>query len=209
MLVDPKVSRRKFEREVATLQGQSRLLAQRGCLVLGLEYPFVDILVLPERSLRVSFPTAKTSSIVIVGPGTAVASVEFAMLMTRPFIARISLDDFDLCAPSVRFLDVRSRKDLTAQEIVPGNLMAEDGRVQQVVLADHPVHHRSFLCVRGVREYHDHPQHTGDDWFLYRGRIGLFDIVDLIWRTCVATFRAHLVIQPSAMQLRFEYDLKT
>lgn len=27
-----------------------------------------------------------------------------------------------------------------------------------------------FLCIRGVREYHRHPAHTGDSWFLYRGR---------------------------------------
>ena len=27
-----------------------------------------------------------------------------------------------------------------------------------------------FLCIRGVREYHRHPAHTGDAWLLHRGR---------------------------------------
>jgi len=26
-----------------------------------------------------------------------------------------------------------------------------------------------FLCLPGVREYHRHPAHTGDSWFLHRG----------------------------------------
>ena len=25
-----------------------------------------------------------------------------------------------------------------------------------------------FLCLVGVREYHDHPAHTGDAWWLHR-----------------------------------------
>jgi hypothetical protein len=25
-----------------------------------------------------------------------------------------------------------------------------------------------FFCIRGVREYHSNPAHTGDSWFLYR-----------------------------------------
>lgn len=26
-----------------------------------------------------------------------------------------------------------------------------------------------FLCLAGVREYHNNPGHTGDSWFLHRG----------------------------------------
>lgn len=25
-----------------------------------------------------------------------------------------------------------------------------------------------FICLPGVREYHEHPGHTGDSWFLHR-----------------------------------------
>ncbi len=29
-----------------------------------------------------------------------------------------------------------------------------------------------FLCVAGVREYHEHPAHSGDQWELYRSSGG-------------------------------------
>ena len=26
-----------------------------------------------------------------------------------------------------------------------------------------------FLCIPGVREYHEHPAHSGDSWLLHKG----------------------------------------
>lgn len=39
-----------------------------------------------------------------------------------------------------------------------------------------------FLCVAGVREYHDHPAHSGDPWELHRttGAGSLVRLLDLI-----------------------------
>lgn len=31
-------------------------------------------------------------------------------------------------------------------------------------------HDTPFLCLPGVREYHDHPGHSGDHWWLHRAR---------------------------------------
>jgi hypothetical protein len=30
-----------------------------------------------------------------------------------------------------------------------------------------------FICIPGVREYHNHPSHTGDSWLLYRKKAGV------------------------------------
>ncbi|WP_241359668.1 putative metal-binding protein, partial [Escherichia coli] len=41
-----------------------------------------------------------------------------------------------------------------------------------------------FLCLPGVREYHDHPAHTGDSWLLHRrsGEGSLHFILESIWK---------------------------
>ena len=40
-----------------------------------------------------------------------------------------------------------------------------------------------FLCLPGVREYHDNPAHTGDSWLLHRGsgEGSLVFILEKIW----------------------------
>jgi hypothetical protein len=41
-----------------------------------------------------------------------------------------------------------------------------------------------LLCVPGVREYHNHPGHSGDSWLLHRGTgTGtLFFVLDVLYR---------------------------
>lgn len=47
---------------------------------------------------------------------------------------------------------------------------------------EHPVLGRPFICIRGTYEYHTHPSHLSDHWDLYRGRLGLVDLLDHILR---------------------------
>ena len=42
---------------------------------------------------------------------------------------------------------------------------------------EHPVLRRPFACLRGLREYHAHPSHVGDNWDNYRNTIRLVDLV--------------------------------
>ena len=53
----------------------------------------------------------------------------------------------------------------------------------------HPETGHVFLCKPGVREYHTHPEHSGDDWLLYRGQgFGtLGQICDSLWHLAVRT----------------------
>jgi hypothetical protein len=50
--------------------------------------------------------------------------------------------------------------------------------------------------MRGIREYHEHPQHTGDDWMQYRKHVGLFSTLDTIWKTCVLNANPNIILQP-------------
>jgi hypothetical protein len=42
----------------------------------------------------------------------------------------------------------------------------DDALLQSWTLEDD----RPFVCLQGVREYHDNPGHTGDSWWLHRGK---------------------------------------
>jgi hypothetical protein len=56
-------------------------------------------------------------------------------------------------------------------------------RAVQPLMQAHAPDEVPFLCIAGVREYHNHPGHTGDDWMLHRasgaGRVvRLLEVID-------------------------------
>lgn len=99
------------------------------------------------------------------------------------FCVQIDFTNYDAEPLSIRFIDPYTSARLTRKQIPinfwqvnlpqgfqPGSPLAPldllQGRPD-----DFP-----FICIRGVREYHDHPAHSGDSWFLYRtkgeGKLG-------------------------------------
>lgn len=57
-----------------------------------------------------------------------------------------------------------------------------------------------FICLPGVREYHDNPAHTGDSWLLHRGsgEGSLAFILEKIWVYGVdpiSTFQLQAAVQ--------------
>jgi hypothetical protein len=73
-----------------------------------------------------------------------------------------------------------------------------------VLLPDHPLTHKPFLCLRGIREYHEHPQHSGDDWFLYRETVSLFSMIMSLWRASVDIVRPQIIFLPGADQVQVQ-----
>lgn len=157
LLVDPVISRTKFDREVAQLQSVSAECRRRGWWVLDAEFPNV------------------------------LAAFVAPQLRPRPvlFGALLNFDNYDLWAPSVRIVDPFTAKPLLAKEIppsltftrkvavqipveIPG--MGSFGYTEQPLLMAHGPDELPFFCIPGVREYHEHPAHTGDDWLLHRDR---------------------------------------
>lgn len=85
---------------------------------------------------------------------------------------RLSYDNYDLWPPSLTFIDPSTGAAATPAVQAPDR---ENGEIRNVLLGM-PGTGQPFLCLPGLREYHHHPQHTGDDWLLHRvageGRLG-------------------------------------
>jgi hypothetical protein len=129
--------------------------------------------------------------------------VEVPNLASRAFGVKISLDDFDQRAPSVIFCDPFTWEELPYEKLHRGNHMGDNGTAFNVILPAHPLTKKPFLCMRGIREYHEHPQHTGDDWMLYRKHVGLFSTLDTVWKTCVLNANPNLILQPPNIQVNW------
>jgi hypothetical protein len=170
-VVDPEVSRAKFAREVAAYRDMEAIYRKRGWLLLDAQFPEVFV----------AFAATKIRPVPIV----AAVVVDFT--------------DYDLQPPSVRFVDPFTREKLLASNFqfqmlrrppMPGVppeamavLMQQGGMqlanmIQSNRLDDYP-----FICLPGVREYHDNPAHTGDSWLLHRGsgEGSLAFILEKIW----------------------------
>jgi Predicted metal binding domain len=170
-VVDPEISRAKFDREVAAYRELEATYRKRGWLLLDAEFPEVSV----------AFAATK--------------------LRPAPIVAAVVVDftDYDLQPPSVRFVDPFTREKLLASTMqiqmlrrpsmpgVPPEAIAAlvqrggvqlSNMIQANRLDDYP-----FICLPGVREYHDNPAHTGDAWLLHRGsgEGSLAFILEKIW----------------------------
>jgi hypothetical protein len=179
VLVDPTVSRAKFERELA---GYGRIAADQrrhGWWILHAEFPEV--------------------------------LVAFAAPQLRPpavlFGASLDFTNYDLWAPSVTIVDPFTGEPLRYKDIpaalrlsrrvqqmveVPG-IGPVPGEVEQPLLIAHEVEEIPFLCIPGVREYHDHPAHSGDSWLLHRGQGEgtLFFLLEKLYRYGVEPIKGY------------------
>lgn len=167
MRVDRQVAQAKFARELDILDAHEATLSGRGMWVRNRRFPFVDVMFTAQKPLRI-FDRKGGLVVPILG--------------ARSFGARFDLEDFDLTAPSVTF---REPGDWRVMQ--PGGLAGylEIAGEQKRVLLLHPIHKRLFLCVQGVREYHEHPDHTNDDWLSHRQEGALLRAVESVWTTCV------------------------
>ena len=155
--VDEAVSRTKFEREVAQFREHEDAHRRRGCFLLDATFPQVFV--------AFAAPRLKPSALV----GAVV----------------IDFTNYDLQPPSVTFVDPFTREPLRAADMtmnmfrrppmpgVPPEMFEQllaSGQIQPAaMIASHGPNECPFLCLPGVREYHEHPAHTGDSWLLHRG----------------------------------------
>ncbi|MDE5445604.1 hypothetical protein GWG65_30170 [Bradyrhizobium sp. CSA207] len=167
--VDPEVSRVKFARELANYRSMESAFRKKGWFLLDAEFP----------EFFVVFAATK--------------------LRPSPIVAAVVLDftNYDLQPPSVTFVDPFTREPIQAKSLLvqmlrrPGGLspeafatMAQQGVAQpsQMIQSD-SLEDQPFICLPGVREYHDNPAHTGDSWLLHRncGEGSLAFILEKIW----------------------------
>jgi len=152
-VVDPVVSQEKFDAELAAYRLLARKHQERGWWLLEAEFPQILVALLTSR----------------LAPPAVVCGVLF------------DFTNYDLEPPSVRLVDPFTRRPylnkelptaLLRQQVVQAPGMPQGIQVQQVtpLMQAHGPDEIPFLCIAGVREYHEHPAHTGDSWLSHRGR---------------------------------------
>jgi Predicted metal binding domain len=124
----------------------------------------------------------------------------------------LNFDNYDVQPPSVRFVNPLTRDALKLSEIaqffpalVPaGGAEPTPGPMAVQGLVQGFTEDRPFLCLQGVREYHENPAHSGDSWFLYRksGAGTLAQILEVIAKHGAESIRAfHVPIQIQTPQV--------
>jgi hypothetical protein len=207
--IDPTVSRLKFEREIKRLADQRDQLQARGIFLLGSPaYPVVELLYVPQRPLKVAIPNPQPTTIVLPQGTTSLAVAEITNLSARAFTARFDLTDYDIRAPSLEFRDPQTDSPLAYGTMLRAIEYEKGREAHNVLLDDHPTTHKPFLCLRGFREYHEHPQHSGDDWLLYRPDLSLFSSIMSLWRVSIDLVEPILMLQPGGIQVTWNASPK-
>lgn len=152
MIVDPAVSRRKFIREVEAARAHP-LFPQQGIWILRAEFPIVFAAILTPIGIPL--------------PGVIAA-------------VHIDFSDYDVRPPSIYFVDPFTERRLNYAEIKwkfprantvvdPVSNQTSTEILDYVQSFDQV---KPFFCATGVREYHECSAHSGDSWFLHRGKKG-------------------------------------
>lgn len=201
---DPVVVRRKVEREIAAYFERQDHYRSRGIWVLQYEFP----------QLLVAFvaPNFKPHPIAAFG-------------------VLVDMSNYDVEPPSLKFVNPLTREPLAFKD-VPTHLVR--ARVQTVPVQPLPGvelppgipqefaqqfeqhdpllqgndDEPPFMCLQGVREYHENPAHTGDSWWLHRskGAGGLLRLLEMISRYGTEAMRdQQFQIQVALGGIRSEY----
>jgi hypothetical protein len=169
-IVDPAVSKVKFDRQLADVRGLEKELAAKGCWIISASFPHIIA--------AFSAPKLRPPSVV--------------------FGVRFDFSNYDLHPPSVRLIDPFSREPYIFSRLpthlnravstgVPG-----ESSIQPLMQASHP-NDIPFFCIPGVREYHEHPGHTGDSWLLHRntGEGTLYFLLDQLLKYGIEPITAY------------------
>lgn len=185
--VDPSVSRVKFDREIAEYTSFETEYRARGWFLLKADWPMAMVLLASNKTKPPAIVTA----------------------------VRFDYTNYDVEPPSVRFVDPFSGHCLLSKQLptrlprlIPGPelpIAGEEGpkaqfNTAQELMQAHSPDDLPFLCIPGVKEYHDHPGHSGDPWELHRssgeGRlVHLLQVISKYGLEPVKGFNVNLVPQ--------------
>jgi hypothetical protein len=181
--VEPAVSIAKFNREIAEFRSLEEDYRQKGWFLVKEKFPVV-VVMLAAIQLR---------------PPAIVTAIRFdytnydaqppSVLLVNPF----TLNPY-LAKELPTFLQRR----IEGPEIVlPG--MPEGARARatqlQPLMQWHSLEDIPFFCIAGVKEYHEHPAHSGDSWELHRaaGAGRLVRLIEAVHRYGVAPLTGYSV----------------
>jgi hypothetical protein len=183
------VSKAKFDQEIANFRAREAEYRSRGWLLLEAEYPRV-LVVLCARQLK---------------PQAIITAVFF------------DYSNYDAQPPSVVLVDpftgepypfgnmpTTLQRQVVGPEIQIPELLGPPGGGVPRVVGQQPLMQAAkpedipFLCIAGVREYHEHPAHSGDAWELHRqagaGRlVRLLEVIDTYGVRPISGYNIELV----------------
>ena len=184
--VDPDVSSAKLQRELAEYLSLEADYRKRGWFLIEAKGPLVTVLLAANKTT----------------PPTLVTAVRF------------DYTNYDADPPSVRFVDPFSGRPFSNKELPirllravpgpevdmpgPGGIKAQLNTTQDLMQA-HTPDELPFLCIAGVKEYHDHPGHSGDSWELHRpaGEGRLVRLLEVISKYSIDTVKGfHVNLAP-------------
>ncbi len=182
-VVDPSVSKAKFEVEIARYREIEAEVRPKGWLLLRAEFPQVV--------------------------------VAFAAAHVRPpalvFAVKLDFTNYDLWPPSVQLVNPFTWQPYKAKECptklyrgtrqslppgLPPEMLTQIPVVATEIVQAHDPEQIPFLCLPGVREYHQHPAHTNDPWIAHRGsgKGTLFAILQTLYRYGVEPLKGFQVV---------------
>jgi hypothetical protein len=154
--VEPAVSYGRFDAELDEYEQMRCEYEARGWLLVQAKFPTVFVVLASPK----------------LTPPAIVTGVLF------------DYSNYDNEPPSVRLVNPLTRIPYKQRELptnlnrsMPGQPMQLPGmpaganlqmQVAQPLMQAHEPDDIPFLCIAGVREYHEHPAHTGDAWELHR-----------------------------------------
>lgn len=157
--INPVISREKFQHEVAQFIGLTDSYRRRGIVLLKSDFPEIVI----------SFSAVKLKPAV------------------HCFAVLLNFENYDIEPISVRFVDPFTFELLPTPPtpLFRKNIKADGSVDQPLALTQQDNTGLPFVCIPGIREYHNHPAHSGDAWLLHRnvggeGTLGF--IVEALYR---------------------------
>lgn len=84
------------------------------------------------------------------------------------FAVQINFYNYDIVPLSVKFVHPLTFQLMKASQLPSKLLRKLEGSNELQPLLQAHRDDEPFFCIPGVREYHEHPYHSGDSWFLYR-----------------------------------------
>jgi hypothetical protein len=197
--VDPAVSRAKFDREIAGFRAHVADYRHRGWMLLEAEFPTVLVaMAAPQLT-----PPAIVTGVLL----------NYANYDSAPPSVRL-VDPFtkELYPPDKLPTILKRSAPAGVNGLPPGISLPPGFQLPPgaQIVAEQPLMQwheggMPFLCVAGVREYHEHPAHSGDAWELHRaagaGRlVRLLEIIDKYGVKPINQYGAQLVVRVSGFQ---------
>lgn len=156
--VEPSVSRTKFDREVGEYRALEEEYLSRGWVMTHASFPLVRVMMCAAQ----------------LKPPAVIVEVE------------LDFTNYDAEPPSVTLVEPFTHRPYKADELptilkrtvgapagflppgLPVGAMVNIQAQQPLMQPPNDPDGLPFLCIAGVREYHEHPAHSGDLWELHR-----------------------------------------